>query len=45
MPKQKDDKPVSLHPLSFEDALRRLLQTPPVTPKKRKKRRRRAKTP
>jgi hypothetical protein len=37
MPKQKDDKPVSLHPMSFEDALRRMLKTPPVNPAKRKK--------
>jgi len=29
MPKQKDDKPDSLHPLNFEDALKRMLKTPP----------------
>jgi hypothetical protein len=34
MPKQKDDKPVSLHPLTFEDALKRMLKTPPVNPAK-----------
>jgi hypothetical protein len=38
MPKQKDDKPVSLHPLSFEDALKRMLNTPPVNPAKLKRR-------
>ena len=42
-PKRKEDKPVSLHPLSFEDALKRMLQTPPVNPAKRKRRPKRAK--
>jgi hypothetical protein len=37
MAKQKDDKPISLDPMSFEDALRRMLKTPPVNPAKRKK--------
>jgi hypothetical protein len=36
MPKQKEDKPVSLHPMTFEDALKRMLSTPPVNPAKRK---------
>jgi hypothetical protein len=30
MPKQKDDKPIVLHPMTFEDALKRMLKTPPV---------------
>jgi len=38
MPKQKDDKPVVLHPLTFEETLERMLKTPPVNPAKRKKR-------
>jgi hypothetical protein len=45
MPKQKDDRPISLHPMSFEDALRQMLKTPPVNPAKRKKRRQKAKAP
>jgi hypothetical protein len=40
MPKKEDDKPVVLHPLSFEDALKRMLKTPPVNPAKRKPERR-----
>jgi hypothetical protein len=44
MPKQKDDKPVSLHPMSFEEALKRMLKTPPVNPAKRKSTRRRKKS-
>jgi hypothetical protein len=39
MPKQEDDKPIVLHPLTFEDALKRMLKTPPVNPAKRKTRR------
>ena len=42
-PKRKEDEPVSLHPLSFEDALKRMLQTPPVNPAKRKRKRKRVK--
>jgi hypothetical protein len=38
MPKKEDDKPVVLHPLTFEDALKRMLKTPPVNPAKRKTR-------
>ena len=38
-PRKKEDIPVSLHPLSFEEALKRLLKTPSVNPAKRKKRR------
>jgi hypothetical protein len=45
MPKQKDDKPVSLHPLTFEDALKRMLKTPPVNPAKRKKKKAKIKAP
>jgi hypothetical protein len=37
MPKKQDDKPIVLHPLTFEDALKRMLKTPPVNPAKRKK--------
>jgi hypothetical protein len=44
-PKRKEDKPVSLHPLSFEEALKRMLHTPPVNPAKRKRKRKRAKKP
>lgn len=40
MPKQKDDKPIVVHPLRFEEVLSRMLKTPPVNPAKRKKRRR-----
>jgi len=39
MPKQSEDKPVVLHPMTFEDALKKMLDTPPVNPAKRKKRR------
>jgi hypothetical protein len=35
MPKKEDDKPVVLHPMTFEDALKRMLKTPPVNPAKR----------
>ncbi len=35
-------KPVSLHPLSFKEALRLMIKTPPLTKKPRKKRRKRA---
>jgi hypothetical protein len=38
MPKKEDDKPIVLHPLTFEAALGRMLKTPPVNPAKRKKR-------
>jgi hypothetical protein len=38
MPKREDDKPVVVHPLSFEEVLKRMLKTPPVNPAKRKKR-------
>jgi hypothetical protein len=38
MPKKEDDKPIVLHPMTFEDALKRMLGTPPVNPAKRKKR-------
>jgi hypothetical protein len=37
MPKRKDDKPVSLHPMTFEDALKRMLNTPPMNPAKEKR--------
>jgi hypothetical protein len=37
MPKRKEDKPISLHPMTFEDALKRMLSTPPVNPAKPKK--------
>jgi hypothetical protein len=37
MPKKEDDKPIVLHPLTFEDTLARMLKTPPVNPAKRKK--------
>jgi hypothetical protein len=37
MPKKEDDKPVVLHPLTFEDALKRMLKTPPVNPVRHKK--------
>jgi hypothetical protein len=40
MPKQEDDKPIVVHPLSFEEVLSRMLKTPPVNPAKRKKRKR-----
>ncbi len=39
MPKQEDDKPVILHPMTFEDALKRMVSTPPVNPSKPKKQR------
>jgi len=42
MAKKEEDKPIVLHPMTFEDALRRMLKTPPVNPAKRKKRRSRA---
>jgi hypothetical protein len=37
MPKTEDDKPIVLHPMTFEETLRRMLKTPPVNPAKRKK--------
>jgi len=40
MPKKEDDKPIVLHPLTFEETLRRMLKTPPVNPAKRKKQKR-----
>jgi len=43
MPKKEDDKPVVTHLLSFEEALTRMLKTPPVNPAKRKKKRKRRK--
>ena len=43
MPKKSEDKPVVLHPLTFEEALGKMLSTPPVNPAKRKKRRKRPK--
>jgi hypothetical protein len=36
MPKQEDDKPIVVHPLTFEETLRRMLKTPPVNPGQRK---------
>jgi hypothetical protein len=36
--RREPDKPVSLHPFTFEEALTRLLKTPPAHPAKRKKR-------
>ena len=39
MSKQEDDKPVVLHPMTFEDALKRMVSTPPVNPSKPKKQR------
>ena len=38
MPKKHEDKPVVLHPMTFEEALKRMVSTPPVSPAKRKKR-------
>jgi hypothetical protein len=38
MPKKEDDKPIVLHPMTFEETLSRMLRTPPVNPAKRKKR-------
>jgi hypothetical protein len=43
MPKQENDKPVVLHPMTFEEALKRMVSTPPVNPSKPKKRRKRKK--
>ena len=37
MPKKKDIH-VQLHPMTFEEALRRMVSTPPVNPAVRKKR-------
>jgi hypothetical protein len=44
MSKKEEDKPVKLHPLSFEETLKRMLKTPPVNPAKRKKRKGKHKT-
>jgi len=38
MPKKHEDKPVVLHPMTFEEALKRMVSTPPVNPAVRKKR-------
>jgi hypothetical protein len=38
MPKKEDEKPIVLHPMTFEDALKRMLKTPPVNPAKPKAR-------
>jgi hypothetical protein len=35
--KEQDDKPVVLYPMTFEDALKRMLKTPPINPSKHKK--------
>jgi hypothetical protein len=43
MPKKEDDKSVVTHPLSFEEVLTRMLNTPPVNPAKRRIRRRKKK--
>jgi hypothetical protein len=40
MPKKEDDKPIVLHPMTFEETLSRMLKTPPVNPAKRKKKKR-----
>jgi hypothetical protein len=45
MPKREYDKPIVLHPMSFEDALKRMLKTPPVNPSRRKKRTKRKTKP
>jgi hypothetical protein len=37
MPKKEDDKPIVLHPMTFEETLSRMLKTPPVNSAKRKK--------
>jgi len=37
MPKKKEDIHVQLHPMTFEEALKRMVGTPPVNPPKRKK--------
>jgi hypothetical protein len=42
-PRKQEDISVVLHPLSFEDVLKRMLKTPPVNPAKRKKRMRESK--
>jgi hypothetical protein len=44
MPKQEDDRPIVLHPMTFEETLSRMLKTPPVNPAKRTKKRRKSKT-
>jgi hypothetical protein len=38
MPKKEDDKPIVLHPMTFEETLKRMLSTPPINPAKRKRR-------
>ena len=38
MQKKHEDKPVVLHPMTFEEALKRMVSTPPVNPSVRKKR-------
>lgn len=43
-PRKKEDVPVSLHPLSFEEALKKLLRTPPVNPAKSKRKWRKPKS-
>ncbi len=45
MPKKEDDKLVLLHPMAFEEALTRMLGTPPVNPAKRKKQTKRLRKP
>jgi hypothetical protein len=44
MPKQEDDKPIVVHPLTFEEVLSRMLKTPPVNPAKRKSKRKKKST-
>jgi hypothetical protein len=39
MPKREDDKPIVLHPMTFEETLSRMLKTPPVNLAKRKRKR------
>jgi hypothetical protein len=38
MPKKKQDIHVQLHPMTFEEALKRMVTTPPVNPAVKKKR-------
>jgi hypothetical protein len=37
MPIKEDDKPVVLHPMTFEDALKQMLKAPQLNPAKRNK--------
>jgi hypothetical protein len=45
MPKKEDDKPIVLHPMTFEETLTGMLKTPPVNAQRKKPHRKRRDEP